>query len=249
MEPSEYEAMYRLEDTLWWYRGQRKITQALFDRFLPAERGRLRILDCGAGSGGSLSLLAPLGEVTAFDVSHLAAAFYNQRQGGRIARASVEAIPFPDAAFDLVTVFDVLAILSPEQEARALSELSRVIKPGGYLFWREPAFMFLHGPHDFATHVKHRYTKGEFAQRLRRIGLHPVRLSYSNTIFFPIALVRRLVSKLRPPAGPPRSDVRPVPEPLNSLMAAVLGAEAPIVARYGLPVGLSVLTLARKDEA
>jgi len=241
--------MYRLEDTLWWYRGQRKITQALFDRFLPRGRSPLRILDCGAGSGGSLRLLAPLGQVTAFDLSHLAAAFYNQRQGGRIARASVEAIPFPDGAFDLVTVFDVLAILSPDQEARALRELSRVIKPGGYLFWREPAFMFLHGPHDHATHVQHRYTKREMAERLDCMGLCPLRLSYSNTILFPIAFARRMLARLRPAAGPPRSDVRPVPEPLNSILAAVLSAEAPLVARFGLPLGLSVLALARKAEA
>jgi ubiquinone/menaquinone biosynthesis C-methylase UbiE len=246
LEPTEYEAMYQLEDNLWWYRGQRRITKQLFDRFLP-KNGPMRILDAGAGSGGSLPLLDPLGEVMAFDYSDMAVRFYTQRRPGRVAQASITHLPYADKSFDLVTIFDVLAILTPEEEKQALNEIARVLKPGGHLFWREPAHMLLHGPHDQATHVKHRYNKGEFRRLLRQNGLTPLRLSYSNSFLFPVAVTRRMIAKLVKPKGPPRSDVRPVPEPLNSLMAQLIGAEAPLVTRYGLPIGLSVLTLARKQ--
>jgi SAM-dependent methyltransferase len=239
--------MYHLEDTLWWYRGQRKITQALFDRFLP--RGtQLEILDVGAGTGGQLAQLSRLGRVTAFDYSSLAVAFFKNRAGDRVAQASAAAMPFRDAAFDLVTVFDVTATLDNETEGRALDEIARVIKPGGYLFWREPALMFLYGgPHDRATHVYRRYDTGGFASRLKRMGLKPQRLSYANMLLFPVAALRRLLSKVMPGAAPLRSDVRPVPGPLNACLGWILAREAPLVAKSGLPIGLSVLTLARKE--
>jgi ubiquinone/menaquinone biosynthesis C-methylase UbiE len=248
VEPAEYDAMYQLEDNLWWYQGQAKIATRLFERYLPRTDGKLKILDCGAGSGGSLRYLRPLGEVTGFDITRLALDFYLKRQRGRVVQASVESIPFADAGFDMATLFDVLACVdSPEAVQRSLVEVARVVKPGGYLFWREPAFMFLHGPHDVATHAYHRFTKGEFADRLQSAGFTPRKLSYSNSILFPVAAARRLSAKVFKSNGSaPRSDVRPMPEPLNSVLARVLAAEAPLVSSSGLPAGLSVLALAQK---
>jgi ubiquinone/menaquinone biosynthesis C-methylase UbiE len=246
VEPEEYEAMYRLEDDLWWYRGMAAITRSLFERFLP-DRNDLRVLDCGAGTGGSLKLLSRLGEVTAFDASRLALDLYRRRAGGRIVEASVEAIPFAAASFDVATAFDVLYALEPEAEARALDEVARVLRPGGVFLWREPAFMFLFGPHDVAVHGKHRYTAAELRQRLQRHGLRPLRLSYANTLLFPVAVARRLAAKLLSRDAAPRSDVRPVAEPLNTLLARILRLEAPLVARAGLPFGLSVIAVARKE--
>lgn len=245
MEPAEYDAMYELEDNLWWYRGMRRITSALFKEHLPARP--LSILDVGAGSGGSLALLRPLGEVTAFDYSPLAVGFYKNRDSGRVAQASAAAIPFRDEGFDLVTMFDVLATLNDVDEHAALHEIARVMKPGGHLFWREPAHMFLYGPHDRATHVYRRYSRRAFRDRLSSMGLTPIRLSYANSFLFPVAVVRRLLAKRLDDNGPPRSDVREMPEPLNTILAQVLSLEAPLIARGGLPIGLSVLTLAQKE--
>jgi ubiquinone/menaquinone biosynthesis C-methylase UbiE len=245
MEPHEYEAMYELEDQLWWYRGQRKITEALFKRFLPA-RSDLKILDVGAGSGGSLSQLGRWGEVTAFDFSEMATRFYATRDNRRISTASAAAMPFKDAAFDLVTIFDVFATLTDEDEAMALKETARVLKPGGFVFWREPGHMFLYGPHDRATHVKRRYNRKEFQRRLDRIGMEPLRLSYSNTFLFPVAVARRLLAKVRDDGSMGQSDVQPMPEPLNSVLAWILSAESAFVASRGLPIGLSTLAMARK---
>jgi SAM-dependent methyltransferase len=248
MEPIEYEAMYELEDTLWWYRGQRKMTAALFDKFMPAAGTRpLRILDCGAGTGGSLQLLSPLGDVYGFDFSDLAVDLYRRRESGHVAQASVSAIPFADATFDLVTAFDLLTAFDPPEHEDGLREMARVTKPGGYVFWREAAFMFLYGPHDLAGHVRHRYNARELRQGMEKHGLRPLRVSYSNTFLFPVAAARRLTGKLRGLKGSPRSDVRPVPAPLNSVLTAVLGLEAPLVAKTGLPFGLSVLALAQKQ--
>ena len=237
--------MYALEDTLWWYRGQRKITQALFEKFLP-NRVDMQILDIGAGTGGQLRQLRQWGEVTSFDFMEMACRFFAQRDSRRIAVASAAAMPFKDESFDLATIFDVYATLDDADEAAALKETARVLKPGGFLFWREPGHMFLHGPHDRATHVLRRYNKKEFKKRLESMGLEPLRLSYSNSFLFPVAVVRRLLQKLRDDGSMGHSDVEPMPEPLNTIMGWIVAAEAPIVASRGIPMGLSTLTLAQK---
>jgi SAM-dependent methyltransferase len=206
----------------------------------------LRILDAGAGTGGSLQLLERFGEVTAFDFEPMAAEMYTRRRKGRVCVASIDTIPFADNTFDLVTSFDVVCQLEPEQEASAFKEMQRVLKPGGGLMVRVPAFQFLHGPHDVVLHTHHRYSAGEMDEKLRGAGLQPLETTYANTILFPVALARRLVAKALKPSAPTESDVRPVPGPVNSAFTAVLSAEASILRRTRLPFGLSVIAVARK---
>src|SRR5687767_4743634 len=100
--------MFKLEDSLWWYVGMRRIVSKLFQRHLATSAQPMRVLDAGCGTGGSLQLLAHYGEVTSFDFEQRAAEMYATREKGRILVASTDAIPFADATFDLVTSFDVI---------------------------------------------------------------------------------------------------------------------------------------------
>ena len=72
------------------------------------------------------------------------------------------------------------------------------------------------------------------------------RLSYANTILFPIALVKRLVEKYFPPSEP-QSDLEAEMGFLNRLFQFLLSLEAPFVASMGLPFGLSVIAMGRKQ--
>ena len=245
MDPAEYEYLYQLEDTLWWFAGQRKIARTLIERNLGNHARPLQVLDAGCGTGGSTQLLERFGRVTAFDFYPKAAEMYATRQRGRILVASTDAIPFVDASFDLVTSFDVLCQLESPADETAMSEMARVLRRGGLLFVRVPAFQALYGPHDATLQTKHRYTAGEMARKLEKAGLRIVETTYANTLLFPVALVRRLIAKLR--KGPSEeSDVRAVPPLLNRALTAVLSSEAAILERTRLPVGLSVIAVAKK---
>ena len=245
MEPAEYDYMFQLEDSLWWYVGMRRIVYNLLKRNLNPAAGPLQILDAGCGTGGSLKLLERFGRVTAFDFSQKAAEMYLTRQRGRILVASTDAIPFADASFDLVTSFDVICQLPTPADEASLAELGRVLKPGGVLLVRTPALQSLYGPHDVTLHTQHRYTTNEMARKIEKAGLRVLETTYANTLLFPVAFARRMLAKLLGKAGG-ESDVRPVPKPLNSVLTAVLGAEAAILKHARLPIGLSVIALARK---
>ncbi len=245
MEPAEYDYMFHLEDAYWWYVGMRRICDTLLKHDLVAPASGLRILDAGAGTGGSLHLLERYGEVTAFDFAPHAAEMYTRRKKGRVCVASIDSIPFAANSFDLVTSFDVICQLGEDEAKSALLELCRVLKPGGGLMVRVPAFQFLYGPHDVVLHTSHRYSAGEMSARLETAGFEMLKTTYANTLLFPVALARRLLAKfLRPGAGD--SDVRPVPWPLNAAFTAILSAESLVLSKFRLPFGLSVIALARK---
>lgn len=238
--------MFQLEDSLWWYVGMRRIVHNFLQPQVKKQGGApLRVLDAGCGTGGSLKLLERYGQVTAFDFYPRAAELYTTRQRGRICVASADAVPFADGSFDLVTAFDLVCQLPAPQDETALREMARVLRPGGSLLVRVPAFQALYGPHDVTLHTQHRYSVGEMADMIERAGMKLVQTTYANTILFPVAVARRLFAKVSGKAAD-ESDVRPVPEPLNMALTAVLSAEAEIIKHTRLPFGLSVIALATK---
>jgi SAM-dependent methyltransferase len=245
LDPAEYEYLFDLEDHLWWFVGQRKIAHDLISRNLDGAGGGLRVLDAGCGTGGSLPLLQQFGQVTSFDYYPRACELFATRERGRILVASTDAIPFADASFDLVTSFDVICQLEAPGDERALEEIARVLRPGGLVFVRVPALQALYGSHDATLQTKHRYTTGELARKLRQAGLEVLETTYSNTILFPVALVRRLVARATRKA-PGESDVRGVPAPVNAVLTRILLTEAWLLRFTRLPVGLSAIALARK---
>lgn len=239
--------MFRAEDHHWWYSGMRAITMAILDRHVGRGRG-LSILDGGCGTGSCMQYLANYGQVAGIDLAPEAMGFCRQRGLGRLARASILELPFVDGAFDLVTSFDVMSSCEPALASNAIGEFSRVLRPGGHLLLRLPAYQWLSGRHDELVHTYHRYTRGEIAQQLREYGFEIRLTSYANCFLFPLAAVKRLKDRVLPPKQD-RSDVSVSGGWTNSLFGWLLRAEAPLVSRIGLPFGLTVVALARKPAA
>src|SRR5262249_51176293 len=129
MRADEYAAMYAVEDDHWWYAGRRRVADALLcDRF-PGRRGELQILDAGCGTGGNSAYLRRYGRVTGIDFSAHALGFACERPGLRLARASVETLPFADASFDLVLSNDVLCHLGVASDATAVPAFAPLLRP------------------------------------------------------------------------------------------------------------------------
>lgn len=247
MEPSAYDELNALEADHWWYRGMRDITARLLRAALPRQNG-LDILDAGCGAGGNLDALAEFGRVWGFDYSPLALGYAAQRHAGKLARASVEDLPYPDCRFDLVTCFDVLVCREVGDDVRALREFARVTRPGGHVLVRLAALQALRGAHDIVTHSVRRYTAAELRAKLAQVGLQPVRVTYANSLLLPpIFAVRKLQLAGVALGAQPQSDVKPAPGPFNTVLAGLLGLEARwIGSGHGFPAGVSVMALAVK---
>jgi SAM-dependent methyltransferase len=85
--------------------------------------------------------------------------------GGRVLRGLADRLPFADAAFDVVSVFDVLEHLHDPEPA--LAEVARVLKPGGVLIGATPDPLFFGGHED--THFSER-PPSYWVDRLLRLG-------------------------------------------------------------------------------
>jgi SAM-dependent methyltransferase len=247
MNTDEYRAMFDLEERLWWYVGMRAVTASILDRELDS-RSSIRLLDVGCGTGFSLTWLRErFNSQAAFgvDVSPHAAALWRLRDLETVTVASADRLPFAAAEFDLVTCFDVIYQLDSAQARAAVAEMCRVLRPGGLLFIREPAYDWMRGAHDVAVSTRHRYTRGELSRLLASEGFAPRRATYVNTLLFWAAVPHRLLSRLR---GADQSDVKPVPHLMNALFAFALKLEARLVSRVTFPFGLSVVALAEKKR-
>jgi len=199
----------------------------------------------GCGTGGMFLLLKDYGCIVGVDESDIALRFAAQRPHAQLGRAALPDLPFPDRTFDLLTCFDVLYHRDVSDDQWALREMARVLRPGGHVVISDSALSMLRSGHDEAMHGARRYTTGELRAKLLAAGFTVERLSYANMFLLPLAVLWR---RLRPAqGGAPESDVRAAPAWLNRLMGTLYRGEAALLKRAPLPVGTSVLALARKE--
>jgi SAM-dependent methyltransferase len=241
----EYARMYEAEERQWWYAGMRALSLALLASPLEGlARGDRRpaILDAGCGTGNNLRHLARYGRAVGVDLSEEAVAFCRSR-GVAAARAELLSLPFPEGSFDCVTSLDVVYHRWVRDDAAAVREMARVLRPGGVLLLRVPALRILWGAHDEAVHSRHRYRRGEVRRLLESAGLLVERATYANCVLLPLLAARRGLDRLTGRRG---SDVGFLPPPLEWTFRRVLQAEARVVKHVSLPLGSSVFALARK---
>lgn len=242
MDPHEYALMDAVEDRMWWYRSlHRHALEALAP--LPAEAA---VLDAGCGTGGFLARLRearPRARLYGLDYESRAARRAADKARAAVAAGTVNALPFPDAAFDAVVSLDVLCHAAV-QEAAALAEFRRVLKPGGLLVLNLPAHEWLRSAHDRRVHTARRYERAEVAGKLAAAGFEAARPRHWNSLLLPLMVVQRKLLKRDEGAG---SDVQPFPPWLDASLHAACRAEAALL-RAGLsfPLGGSVLATARR---
>ena len=244
------EATRRAEQRHFWFRGFRSFIRPLVADAV-AGRPSARILDCGCGTGANLVLLNRYGRAFGFDRSWEGLQFARDYGQVRIAHASITDMPFPAATFDLVTAFDVLYSLSEEQETRAIEEICRVLRPGGTFIVNVAALAVLRGSHSVFGSELRRSTRRRLRAVLTRGGFEIVRLTYTNFSLFPLMLAVRTAQRAAGLATPEEAgiDLTVPPAPVNEALNALLQLEARALRWIDMPIGSSLLCIARRPPA
>lgn len=239
------EATRRAEDAHFWFKNLRRTAR----QFLDAARGShdlRRIVDCGAGTGRNLDWLREYGDAVGVERSPVGLAAGRAR-GRRMVAGSVAALPFADTSADLATSFDVLYCLDDDTEQRALKEMWRILRPGGLVIVNAAALDILRGSHSTLTHEVRRYTPDRLRTRLERAGFTVERLTFTNLTPFPVALVLRGLERVSGRVNEASEHDLQVPaRPINTLFDAALSIESAVLQVMNLPVGTSVMAVARK---
>ena len=135
------------------------------------------VLDAGCGTGRMIPLLTDAGlEVTGADLSPGMIAIARERHPSvRLEVAGLDALPFDDGSFDGVPAWYSIIHTAPGSLGPVLSELRRVLRPGGHLLLAFQAGAgtrrILRGYGTEAAVDAHLHDPDDVAERLRRSGL------------------------------------------------------------------------------
>jgi len=245
MYEPEYEAMYRLENSYWWYVARRALAAELLADEVKG-RSRVHILDVGCGTGANMKAFARYGMTTGVDSSIDALEFCRTRGVDTVTLSPAERLPFSDDEFDVVTAMDILE--HTDDDLAGLRELHRVCCKDGLVLVTVPAYGFLWSEHDEALKHRRRYAAHELRNKLAVTGFEVVRTSYFiTTLFFPI-LAMRVWHGIFKHSTHPKTSLYLPPKWINAALIRLLALERRIFRQINLPFGVSIVALARPDK-
>jgi SAM-dependent methyltransferase len=145
-----------------------------------------RCLDAGCGEGLYSEFLESFGDITKivnFDLQVSLISKHRADPRHVDISGSLISIPFGDATFDCCLCSEVIEHI--HEDAMAVSELARVLKPGGVLLLSVPTPP---APYDPA-HVREGYTLTQLSEVLDKCGLVVTRHAYCFHVFMRVFLI------------------------------------------------------------
>jgi len=249
MDEALHHQFSEIEGDHWWFQGRRRVVASVLRRYLPpVPDGGHRIFDVGCGSGEMVDMLREFGTVSAIDPSPDAVARCRERFGADV-QVDVGWVPddLPEpGCVDVVTAFDVVEHL--DDDLGALGRIHALLPPNGTLVVTVPALQLLWGPHDVLSHHRRRYTRAQLRDRLEMAGFSIEAISYFNTVLFPVVAAVRLARRLRRRSPDTAASDFTMPAPwVNRVLLALLSSEAVLLRAGSLPIGVSIVAVARKQ--
>jgi len=246
METKAYTLMNQREGSFWWFVGMQKIIDSQLQKYAPKEKNST-ILDAGCGTGGVFNLLAKYGRVYGVDQSENAVTYAKSKNIAQgVVLSSITSLPYIDNSFDIVVCLDVLYhTRSGNDNHNPLREFYRVLRPGGMLVAREPAYNWLRGHQDEIVWTKRRYNKNEFVTLISKAGFETERASYVNFFLLPLAVLKRLSEHIYKPDNIIDNTFH-TNWLLNGIFKRILFIEAKLISIFNLPFGLSILCIGKK---
>ena len=245
MRPTEYDAMFQLEDNYWWFEGSMRFILSELGDIPAGETGR--VLDAGCGTGGLLRRLTHR-KAWGVEIASEGIQFCRQRGLDNVLQASITELPFQANSFDVVLSIDVLVHQWVSDDMGALQEIHRVLVPGGFILLQVAAYRALWSAHDVATLTRHRYTRDELGKKVERAGLEVVRITYRNTLLSPLAILIKLLRRAQANTAT-RGDLVVLPRLVDRALFVVVVLENYVARRVRLPFGVSIFCVARKPLA
>lgn len=224
----------------WWYLARAELLETTLGRY--ADRVT-SVLDIGSADGPSAAwFTASAPHAVSLDIDPRG--LIGARAG--VCGSALE-LPFADAAFDVVSAFDVIEHCEPE--AQALAQVRRVLRPGGRFLMAVPAYQWAWTDHDVANGHYRRYTRARAVRAVQAAGFRVDRASHAFAAVFPMFAAERLYRRARGSRVQGALDIAAVPavpRPVHHALMALCTVDNALLRRWDLPFGSSVFVAATK---
>lgn len=246
-DPSPYPAdifpkLAALEEGHWWFCARNELLLWIIQNKIRPFRDFLEI-GCGTGFVlQNLEIHFPGANFHGTEYYEAGLAFARQRVPSARFTCLDATQMDEEGAYDVIGAFDVLEHIPEDQ--KTLENLSRALKPGGFLAVTVPQHMWLWSDVDRQAHHVRRYTSSDLCKKLAFGGFRVVyRTSFVSLLVPLMWLVRR---KVVGKDYDPLSEFRLSPW-VNGILRAVMKFEFGLI-RCGIrfPAGGSLLVVAQK---
>jgi dolichyl-phosphate beta-glucosyltransferase len=224
----------------WWFRNEATFVSLLIRRFSP---GAGWLVDVGAGSDGVTAMLGwPPDRTLALDGDMQRMKTSSRRHAMMKVVCDAAAVPVCNGAANVVCALDVVQHVA--DPGPLLREVARLVAPDGYVIVQVPAHPWLWSDADELLGHDRRYTRRALRRELERSGLEVVWISHVfSWLTLPVLLRRKRGGTAEHTLG---LDVSSRLVEWASML--LTRAEALLVRWVSLPIGTSVLCVARRAE-
>ena len=223
-----------LEGSHFWFAGRRALVRRLLERHV--ERRAASALDLGCGTGSFLPILEQYAD-TVVGLDPFGG------ENPRIIAGAAERLPFEEASFDLAVALDVLEHVD---DRAAVGELSRVVRPGGWVMVTVPALPGLWSERDALASHRRRYRRSELVTLFEAGGFAVAETAYYQFLLFPLVLVSRALGRVYPRTA--KLEEQPS-DRVNGFLRRVSELEVQLGTRIPWPLGSTLAVAARRKPA
>lgn len=241
MDESLYHLHYKQEESHWWFAARSEIVRRIIERYGNLNKGDT-ILDIGCGTGAIMKELSKSYNMVGIDMSPLAVEYSKKRGLTNVFEMSAQ--EFPKEKFNVKAVLLLDVIEHIDDDVDVLKTARDIVGRDGRVIITVPAYQWMWSAHDVANHHKRRYNSTTLRASLAAAGLQPIKMTYYNTLLFPLAALKKLIDRNKDVKG--ASDAVDQPSALvNSIFKTIFASEKSIVPSINLPYGVSLLTVAK----
>ncbi|MFA6449286.1 MAG: class I SAM-dependent methyltransferase [bacterium] len=238
-----FDEFHEKERTNFWHNGRKNIIYNLIRKY---SKPGGRLIELGCGSGNIIEFLNRRGiPIEGGDIFQKAIEYAKKKFPAKFYRLDLNELPFREE-FDAIGLFDALEHI--EDDSKALRNIRRGLKKDGLLYITVPAGKNLWSNYDEFYCHKRRYDKSELEAKLGEAGFEVVKMSFYVFFLYPaVYLTRKHSARYKnSKAELNKSDAVDAPPVINSVLSAIMMIEALIIRYVNLPIGSSLIAVAKK---